>query len=484
VHLEDDHVEPNDGDEEEQEDAHEAVLHRDDRSLPTDEEEGETDDEGNDGRGEEFGIGEGGVAEVVLRHSFGEEDALAEDGGGGRRTRTLLLRALRTGRDETGVGRRRRAAEASELALDGLILRRRRPFVAEAVKVAHCVELLVRNVDAGLGDVEEEVGGVGVRRGWVRVVGGGGRKEVLDGTLARAEVDLFSSSLKEEDVVEFGKGFGGLSRGDVSIDGMKAIVKNSNTNGLMDSRTNSNAGLRDPLEQLNNPQRALRVESGRSFVGEEDSRLRDDLDGDRNSLALLARQSGAGNTDDCVLKVCEVEKSENVVDVGELVGVGDRGGLTKEGGEFEGFSDRGSLVCSRKGQNRAETEGEKSRMRGRRTVQVELLNVARRPVELSIRLGPVNTNRSSNDTDGPSSENVEYCLSERSAFVVERGQKRKEKKRTSRLSSTTRSEKSSNATGLDVPRYAIEQASSVERSVDPKRDIVPLLSRRKEKKGQ
>lgn len=98
----------------------------------------------------------------------------------------------------------------------------------------------------------------------------------------------------------------------------------------MDGADHGQPGPREPAQELDDPERALGIQSRRRLVAEEDRRAADDFDGDREALALLGVEAGRGRADDGVLEVRQVEQVEDVVDVGELVGVGDRGVLAQE----------------------------------------------------------------------------------------------------------------------------------------------------------
>lgn len=201
VHFEDDGVHPHDGDEEEEEDAEHAVLERDDGALAADEEERQADDEGDDGRREKLGVREARVAVVVLRDALRQEDALPPDGS--RRRRRLAQQARRW---VASVDRR---TELDELLFDGAVLGRRRPALRQDVQVVDLAEVLVRNVDARLADVEEEVGRVAERR-CVGLVDARVAREERDGVVARAKVDLLAAALQQEQVVKDAKRLGRL----------------------------------------------------------------------------------------------------------------------------------------------------------------------------------------------------------------------------------------------------------------------------------
>lgn len=117
------------------------------------------------------------------------------------------------------------------------------------------------------------------------------------------------------------------------------------THWLVDCTDDRESGPGEPPEQVHHTQRALGVETGRRLVAEQNLRLADDFDGNRDSLSLLSVESSGRRTDDGVLKMREVEKIKHVVDVGELLPVGDRRVLPQQSGEHESFPDGRPLIC-------------------------------------------------------------------------------------------------------------------------------------------
>lgn len=117
------------------------------------------------------------------------------------------------------------------------------------------------------------------------------------------------------------------------------------THRLMDGADDGETGSRQPPQELDDPQRALRVQSCSRFVAEEDGRSTDDLDRNSRPLPLLGVESSGRRSDDGILDRGEVEKIQYDVDVGEFGLARDGGILTQEGGELESFTDRRAVVC-------------------------------------------------------------------------------------------------------------------------------------------
>ena len=93
-------------------------------------------------------------------------------------------------------------------------------------------------------------------------------------------------------------------------------------------------------KELEDGPRTLRVEARRGFVEEdEEGGLGGEFDSDRETLALLDVESHPDVSDYCLGVRLHLEESEDLLDVGELLGLGSAGGLTKEGGEAKSFAD-------------------------------------------------------------------------------------------------------------------------------------------------
>lgn len=88
-----------------------------------------------------------------------------------------------------------------------LVFVRSDPFLVERVEIADRGKIVVWYIHSGLCDVEEEVGGVDVG-----LSGGRIRSEVRNGASSRSEVDLLSTSLEKQDIVEYAEGLGRLYR--------------------------------------------------------------------------------------------------------------------------------------------------------------------------------------------------------------------------------------------------------------------------------
>lgn len=88
-----------------------------------------------------------------------------------------------------------------------LVFVRGDPFFVERVEIANRREIVVWYIDSGLCDIEEEIGGIDVSSSGGRIGG-----EVRNGASSRTKVDLFSTSLKEENIIEYAERLGGLYR--------------------------------------------------------------------------------------------------------------------------------------------------------------------------------------------------------------------------------------------------------------------------------
>jgi hypothetical protein len=95
--------------------------------------------------------------------------------------------------------------KARNFSLELTVFVRGDPFLIQSVEVADCRKVVVRDVDSSFCDVEEIVGGVDMSLCGRRV-----RGEVRNRSSSRTEVDLLSSSLKKENVVEDAESLGRL----------------------------------------------------------------------------------------------------------------------------------------------------------------------------------------------------------------------------------------------------------------------------------
>lgn len=114
----------------------------------------------------------------------------------------------------------------------------------------------------------------------------------------------------------------------------------------MDRCNDREPAPRQPTKEPDDPEGTLRIQSRRRLIAKEDRRPTDNLDSDRQALALLEAQSGGRVTDDGVLEVREIEEVEDDFDVGELLGARDLGVLPQDGGELKGFANGGLVVCA------------------------------------------------------------------------------------------------------------------------------------------
>lgn len=93
-------------------------------------------------------------------------------------------------------------------------------------------------------------------------------------------------------------------------------------------------------EEHDRPRR-LRVETGGRLVEEdEERRLGGELDGDGETLALLDIETHADLANERLGVRLHLEQLDDLVDVGELLGLGRRAWLTEQGREDEGLADR------------------------------------------------------------------------------------------------------------------------------------------------
>lgn len=99
-------------------------------------------------------------------------------------------------------------------------------------------------------------------------------------------------------------------------------------------------------------------------------------------------------------------------------------------------------------------------------MQVKLFDVARVAVEIAIRLDAVNPDRASHDAWTPASQNVEHC-GRGLVSRVDGCSKTDGIVRTGGFAGPAGAEEGADATGLDVPRDAVEQAARLELGVDP-----------------
>ena len=99
---------------------------------------------------------------------------------------------------------------------------------------------------------------------------------------------------------------------------------------MVDRANDGEARATKTPQEFDDAERALRVESRRRLVAEQDRRATDDLDGDGQALALLGVQPGARRANDCVLQVGQVEQVEDRVDVGEFLGARHRRVVAQE----------------------------------------------------------------------------------------------------------------------------------------------------------
>ncbi|KAI6753414.1 hypothetical protein HG531_005583 [Fusarium graminearum] len=114
--------------------------------------------------------------------------------------------------------------------------------------------------------------------------------------------------------------------------------------GLMNCAKNGLAGVCQLLEKIQNSPRGLRVETrGRLINEQQQRRLGSKFDTDSKTLTLLDVETFTRNTNDSVGIFFHIEQLDDLLDIIELLLLGDVSGLAEEGTEVEGFSDGGSL---------------------------------------------------------------------------------------------------------------------------------------------
>src|SRR5689334_8659864 len=112
----------------------------------------------------------------------------------------------------------------------------------------------------------------------------------------------------------------------------------------MDSAQDSLASLGQLLQKIENGPGGLRVETRSGLVDEKQQRgLGSEFDTDGKTLSLLNVESFTGNADDGIGIFLHVQQLDNLLDVRELLLLGDVGGLTENGAEVESLSDGGRL---------------------------------------------------------------------------------------------------------------------------------------------
>lgn len=178
-----------------------------------------------------------------------------------------------------------------------------------------------------------------------RVGGRWGGAEVLDGVLARAEVDLLASTLEQEEVVEDVERLGRLCVIHASV--MLVLGITQSTYRLMNRANDGEARPRQSSEQLDDPQRRLGVEPRRRFIAEEDRRTTDHLHRDGGALPLLRVETLGRGADNGVLNRGEVEQVQDDVDVGELCLARNTRILPEQRRELERLADRRAVICER-----------------------------------------------------------------------------------------------------------------------------------------
>lgn len=95
----------------------------------------------------------------------------------------------------------------------------------------------------------------------------------------------------------------------------------------MNRADDGESGTSEPAQQLDNAQSALCVETRGRFVAKENLWLADDFHSNRHSLSLFGIETRSGCADDGVGKMGQIQEIEDVIHVGELFRVGNRGVL-------------------------------------------------------------------------------------------------------------------------------------------------------------
>lgn len=133
-----------------------------------------------------------------------------------------------------------------------------------------------------------------------------------------AEVDRLAATSEEEEAVETSK---------------------EHRRRLVDRAEDGLTVVLERLEQVEDSPTRLRVEAGRRLVEEEEELwLGDHLDSDRQALALLDVETFAETTDNGVGVLVHLEKGEDLLNIGELLGPRHTGRLAEQSAELERFA--------------------------------------------------------------------------------------------------------------------------------------------------
>ena len=271
--------------------------------------EDETNEQGNGDAKSGLGVDVRRGTPILLEDTVGNLAELREEGSGEFTVATGITRHFQS------VGILGVVLQTLQLGLDSLILGAGAPSIVP-------VDLGV-STRSSTDNLKHPLGRVGISRALDTAlafeVGGHGL-----GVLANVtEVNGLTTLSQEEETIE-------------------ALEKHGR--GLMDSAQNGLTALGELLKEIQNSPRSLRVETGSRLVNEEKKRrLGSKFDADCKTLPLLDVQAFTRDTNDGVGVLLHVEELNNLIDVSELLGAGNMGGLAEESTEVQGLTDGGGF---------------------------------------------------------------------------------------------------------------------------------------------